>query len=237
LPKRWRLWCWLATSGAVACVIATGGRSAILFAGVILMAAIAWRFVGSRRGPALLIMVAATVVVAVVVLLWLPVDDSVVWKKLVLEYRLYSAQGRTDVYVESIGRLLERPLLGWGTQELASQAGWTYLRLGTHSELLNVTYRFGLLGLMGYLAIGVTFAIWCVQRISHLRRAAGESRRVNPMVLMGIGVGAMALNSLMHVVQWDVNVYWISLGLVGLVHALGTGPGPLAGDALRSAGS
>ena len=54
------------------------------------------------------------------------------------------------------------------------------------------------------------------------------------MVLMGFGVVAIALNALVHMVHWDVNVYWISLGLVGLVHAVGTGPGPLASAADRS---
>jgi hypothetical protein len=217
-------------------VLATGGRSAILFAGTILTAAAAWRFVGSRRGPALLVSVGAAVLVAVLLMLWLPVGDSVVWKKLVLEYRAFSAQGRVDVYVESIGRLLERPLLGWGTQELASQKGWTYLRLGTHSELLNMAYRFGLVGLFGYLAVGATFCIWYLQRISYFHRTQEESVRLNLMVLMGIGVGATALNALMHMVQWDVNAYWISLALVGLVHAVGTGPAPLASAAVRSTG-
>jgi hypothetical protein len=237
LPKGWRVWCWLAAGGAVAGVLATGGRSAILFTGTILLAAAAWRVVGSRRGPAVLISVAATVLIAVVLMLWLPVGDSVVWKKLVLEYRAYSAQGRVEVYIESIGRLLERPLFGWGTQELVSQKGWTYLRLGTHSELLNMAYRFGLVGLLGYLAVGATFGIWYVQRLAHLRSKSGESRRVDAMVLMGIGVAATASNALLHMVQWDVNVYWISLSLVGLVHALGTGPGPLASHASPTPGA
>jgi hypothetical protein len=234
LPKRWRVWCWLAAGGAVAGALATGGRSAILFAATILMAAAAWRFVGRRRGPALPFSVAAAALVAVVLMLWLPVGDSVVWKKLLLEYRAFSAQGRVDVYLESIGRLLERPVIGWGTQELASEKGWTYLRLGTHSELLNMAYRFGLVGFLGYLAVGATFCIWYLHRVSYLRANPRESRRMDLMVLMGFGVVAIALNALVHMVHWDVNVYWISLGLVGLVHAVGTGPGPLASAADRS---
>lgn len=237
LTKRWRVWCWLAAGGAVAGVLATGGRSAILFAGAILMAAAAWRLVGSRRGLALLISVGATVLVGVVLILWRTVDDPVVWKKLVLEYRAHSAQGRVEVYIESIGRLLERPFFGWGTQELVSEAGWTYLRLGTHSELLNMAYRFGLVGLLGYLAVGATFGIWYVQSLARLRSKRAEPRRVDAVVVMGIGVAAAASNALLHMVQWDVNVYWISLSLVGLVHALGTGPGPSASHGPPTSGA
>ena len=47
----------------------------------------------------------------------------------------------------------------------------------------------------------------------------------------------MALNSLVHMLQWDVNVYWISVSLAGLIHAVGGGRGPLAIAAIRSPGA
>jgi hypothetical protein len=228
LSKRWRVWCWLAAAGAIGCILATNSRSAMIFAGTILVAAAAWRFVGRRRGPALLVTATVMVVTAAVVALWLPVDDTVMWKKVVLEQRAYSAEGRVDIYFRSLRQLMERPLLGMGTQEIASQKGWTFLRLGTHSELLNMAYRFGLVGLFGYLAVGATFAVLYLHRLGHLLEVPGESRRIDLMVLMGIGVGVLALNALMHMIHWDVNVYWISLGLVGLIHAVGSGTGPLA---------
>ena len=237
LPRKWRAFCWLATAGAVLCTLASGGRTALLLACTLLGAVGMWRLLCRRRGQALMITILAMMVVGALVFLLLPVGDSAMAEQLLVEFRTKSLQGRADVYYESFLQLGEKPILGWGIQELASRAGWTYLRLGTHSELLNMAYRFGLLGLMAYLVIGGVFGIWYVDRIGHLRRARDEVTRVDMMVLMGIGLVVVALNSLIHMMQWDVNVYWLSVSLAGLVHAVGGGRGPLANVAIHSRGA
>ena len=96
-----------------------------------------------------MIPIVATMVVGVAILLLLPVGDSVMGEKLLLEFRAKSFQGRADIYYESLHQLGERPILGWGTQEMASRAGWTYPPSGHPQRVAQHGLPFWAIGAYG----------------------------------------------------------------------------------------
>ena len=42
------------------------------------------------------------------------------------------------------------------------------------------------------------------------------------MVVLGLGTVAIAVNSLVHMPNWDINVYWMSWCIPGLAHGVGS---------------
>ena len=187
----------------------------------LVVATVGWRLLGRRWGITLLVTTLVFILVGASVVLWFPVGDAVVGYKFLVDLREHSSRHRLEMYSESLAMLGEEPLFGWGVQEMASQAGSTRLRLGTHSELLNIAYRFGLVGLLAYLSVGVVFGIWYVHRLGYLRQAGVDALKIDLMMVLGLGALAIAVNSLAHMPQWDVNVFWISWCVPGLAHAVG----------------
>lgn len=221
LRRGWRMSSYLAAGGALVVLGLTGGRTAILFGLLIVLSWLLWRWLEKRVSGAVVILLGGLALGAVVSFLVVDFGGGSLWQTAMVEFRADSLRGRGAMYRASLDYLMRQPFLGLATQELASQAGSTYLRLGTHSEPLNVVFRFGIVGLAVFLATGAVFSVGYLQILRRLRSQTDSQEKVDVVVLLGIGIGAMVVNSLAHALQWDANVYSISWMLPGLVHGIG----------------
>jgi hypothetical protein len=219
LRGRWRAIAALSIITSVGLAVMSGSRTAVLLAAATAGMAGLEALNRSLQGAFFLVM-AVLVLLAAVLILVVPWTGESLIVKAFLMTRPESFVDRVAMYRETISAIAERPVLGWGIQEMASRAGATHLRLGTHSELLNVAYRFGLLGLISYLATGLVFVFWFSSALSRLSdRAANQSVR-DAVAVLGLSVMAVGLNATAHLMQWDANVYWISWCGVGFLHAV-----------------
>ena len=199
----------------------TGSRSGLLLAWGVLAALAFWSAIADkpwRRGA---IRVAAALVLAAALLAVIPVGDSTslergaAWERVLTDFRVNSFLDRVEVYQQTLARLGERPWTGWAIQGRPGEGG-RYLRLGTHSEWLNVAYRFGYVGLGLFVAAGVLYAGGLARRFR--RRPEG------PAVLLTLA--ALAATGLVRTFQWDLNVLWLAAAFLGTAKALLTSGAP-----------
>ncbi|MCP5119386.1 MAG: transposase, partial [bacterium] len=119
-------------------------------------------------------------------------------------------------YTQTVERLNERPLTGWGIQGRPGERS-RYLRLGTHSEALNVAYRFGWVGL-ALLALAAWF---------YSRRLVWRATCRPEGAALVLAVAALGLTALVRTFQWDLNVFWLVMAFLGTSAAR---PSRAAGD-------
>jgi len=222
------LWHRSAMMAVVAClllVVLTGSRSALLLSWGVVLGLMLWTALARRswgrwvvRGVVLAILLGGIVAVT-------PRgdgqswDDAAPWERVLIDFRVHSFLDRFEVYSRTFERLNERPLTGWGVQGRPGEGG-RYLRLGTHSEPLNVAYRFGWVGLGLMMAAALSYA-W-----KFIGRSAGLAERAALVMV----VGALGLTSLVRTFQWDLNVFWLVMAFLGTSAAR-------ASDLARSSGS
>jgi O-antigen ligase len=201
-------------------VLLTGSRSGLVLAWAVVavvafgsaIAAKPWRRQAVRAVVGVLLVAAVLAVV--------PFGDGsslehgALWEKVLTDFRVNSFIDRVELYSATIGRINERPWTGWGIQgrpgETVSGGRNRYLRLGTHSEPLNIAYRFGWVGLaLLLLAAGL-----------YVRRLARHATYRPESLPIVVTVAALGATALVRTLQWDLNVLWLVAAFLGASHTL-----------------
>lgn len=216
-------------AGAAVALVASGTRlpivGAVLVFGGVWGVSRLWR----RWGRSAWSLVGAILVVLSLGATLVPVHDGRTLVDLaVTELRPFSIQVRAEAYQRSVEGLRAHPWIGNGTQQVTSPAGgWgASMRRGTGSEYLNVAYRFGALGLLGYLAIWAV-VLWESRRpLVREWRLMGARGRPAAALWLATGAISVGLNALLHGLQWDVNLFWLSVLPAGFLLGMDAGLGP-----------
>jgi hypothetical protein len=144
------------------------------------------------------------------------VDDTLLnWLNLLFgEIRPGSIQDRLSVYVETFRLWAERPLLGWGSPMTVSSIALA--PVGTHSELLGLLFRFGLVGFLCYL--GIILSVWLqIGRV--LQQAAALQNRT----LLRLGTLIAAIFLAVNLMYFSYGFYfdftvillhWVTIGFI-----------------------
>lgn len=210
LAGAWRGVAVAGVGAALLLVPLTGSRSGVALSWGVVAALVAWRAIEPRpwrrwvvRGIVLALLVGALVAVV-------PrgdrgrLHDGAPWEKVLIDFRVKSFLDRLEVYTETVDKLNQRPWTGWGIQGRPGERD-RYLRLGTHSEPLNVAYRFGWVGLGLWTLAGLAFVTRFV------RASRGRPDRPEWILLLA----ALGLTALVRTFQWDLNVYWLVMAFLG----------------------
>lgn len=172
-----------------------------------LAAAMATLLLLVRIGVATRISIAAVLLVIVTLASFLDVG-AVMTKRFVEKGHSNAERGLNYTMIgEAVVRAPERFLLGYGTQRDVSEMD---IPLGSHSTYLGILYKYGMIGLLLYLA-GLLTTLW------RLRRAIQHDHRTRLM-------GAVLMTSLVQIavqglfIEIDVDVVYMALWwiLVGL---------------------
>ncbi len=218
LDRPWRRVGVAALTASLAALVMSRSRLGIAFAAAALAAGALWRALASRPWRRSAVRACVALLLLALVWLFVPLGGSAPWERAFVDVRINSFIDRLDTYRATFQRVGERPLFGWGIQEQARD-GDGYLRLGTHSEFLNVLYRFGWCGLALYLAtwgaVAVRFAA------GFLEKAAREDdEELTDLFIVGVALVALAGTALFRELQWDLNVFWLCTALAGTARAL-----------------
>lgn len=215
----WRLLNGLAFVGGLGAMILSGSRTGLLFLLLAFGSVLFWRLITRPFGMIVSLSLALTATSLAVILLFTPLyGGESAWHRLFVNYRPGSHSARLTMYQETWRAFTVGPIFGHGVQEMATRSGDTYLRLGSHSEVLSALYRFGLPGLAAYLVVGISIASWIWRELRKEYILNRGSVRTNLLVISAIGIATIAGNGLVHRLAWDVNVYWLSWLIPGLAH-------------------
>lgn len=138
-----------------------------------------------------------------------------------IEARSGSWYARRTIYTETFELLPQHPISGWG--ESVRIAGRpTTNAAGTHSDILQVLFQRGVVGLAFYTLLwGALWARW-LATIRHSIPPASKQA----LVLMGIGLFTFQLQSVFSAWQWDhgtMLVIWTYWGILISSHTILTG--------------
>lgn len=214
LGADWRLITYPGLTVVLWLTLLTGSRSGLLTLCGAWGAYLLWQLVGGRPDRRWITRTIVAVLLLAALLMVIPTGDraageqSAAWERLLTNFRIDSFIDRLDVYFETLDRLGERPLTGWGIQGRPGARN-RFLRLGTHSELLNVGYRFGWVGLALFAGAGAVYA-------RRLWRAPPRPERA----IVIVTVAALAATALVRTFQWDLNVLWLLAAFLGSGRAL-----------------
>ncbi len=206
----------------------TGSRSGLLLAWSVLLALLVWSRVAGKPWRRAAIRALAGLLLVGALLAVIPVGDGsslehgAAWERVLTDFRVNSFLDRVEVYQQTFERLGQRPWTGWGVQGRPGEGG-RYLRLGTHSEWLNVAYRFGYVGLGLFVAVGALYA---------LGLARSKPRPERPAIVLTLV--ALAVTGLVRTFQWDLNVFWLLAAFLGSAKALLPPPSRFTGGAAAS---
>jgi len=210
LRGAWKL---AATAGATAALmlgVLTGSRSGLVLAAGVVLALGLWSLIENWRWRRHLIRVLVGLVLLFGIYAAIPRGDGTSlehgapWERALTDFRVKSFLDRVEVYRDSVERMNERPLTGWGVQG-SPREGRRYLKLGTHSEPLNVAFRFGWVGL--FLALMAAGAY--VVRLARCGRRSPDAA-ISVLVLL-----ALAATGMVRTFQWDLNVLWLVVAFLG----------------------
>lgn len=195
----------------------TTGRGAILsFVG-----ALAVFFVSGRRRLVQVLAVATLTTAVAIGTLLVPQERlAETFSSAALARGSGSYQSRMTIYRYTLMGIVERPLLGWGTERDITDIDGFPLPAGSHSGWLSVPYRHGLVGAALYLAMLVLAwrstahrqgaPRWLTELRTHLRWG----------LVAGVGVGAVTV---LNIDSVTFIAFWLVIGL-----GCATGSGALA---------
>lgn len=128
--------------------------------------------------------------------------------------RTGSLYDRLAVYEATLQLWMERPLTGWGAPKVVS--GVNLAPAGTHSQLLGILFRFGLIGFLAYLAI---LALIWAQIGAKLRQAAHRKNQQDWNLIITIATIFLAMHImyLSYEFFFDftlVLLFWTTIGLI-----------------------
>ncbi len=135
---------------------------------------------------------------------------------LIYDFRPYSVLSRVLVYERSWELVLQKPIWGWGTL-LKLEGLPSEFSAGSHSDYLNVLFRFGIPGLLMYLAY--IFAMGRALWKAYLAVPLGDGKRFLRICLALMA--AMLVRQVTSELFWDlyvVSLLWAVWGL-GLARA------------------
>jgi hypothetical protein len=212
-----------ALAGSFGCLLMSRSRLAIAFGTASVGIAVLWRALEHRPWRRAAMRALGAVGLLVAVWITVPIGGEALWERAFIDLRADSFIDRVDTYAATLERVGQRPLLGWGIQERAAE-GRDFLRVGTHSDFLNVLYRFGWCGLTLYLATWVSVALGLGRSLLSVA-AAEEDGRLTDLLVLAAALAAVAANALFRELQWDANVFWLcgALAGVGRAHAWAAG--------------
>lgn len=213
--KNRRLQSFLLLVGCVGTLILTDSRFSIL---ILLFVTVVSFFVGSRifirirRDQLAIVLVLfflfVLVAAAVAVFLWF--DDII---SLFTQHRATSASTRFTIYTESISKILDNPLWGYGHPVEIPGLKSIYA-LGTHSSLLGVAFHFGVIALSIYVLYYLSVwraAVFNFRRISNSRDRAFYS-------FVCLSLLAFNIRELADIWWWDTMLCFFYVFIVSYVY-------------------
>jgi len=220
--KGWRVVSWLGVGAGLLIALLTRGRAAILAMGGGLIVWLVCRPIVRRWGLRGMRYALLFGLLAATILVTMPLRGGSLLDRALVGMRVGSFIDRTAVYGATLQATLHRPWLGFGTRQTAPEAHGSglFLRLGSHSDPLNVAYRFGLTGLALYLAAGISVGVeWLRGFKNSLKAPFDQSRVMGLWLAVGVGLVATAFAASFIDLQLDVNAYWLCWLIAGLAYA------------------
>jgi O-antigen ligase len=187
---------WLCSGILALAVVRTGSRGAV----VAVVAALSFFFL---RGKSLATKVKLGLIAfaGIIVLAWASYQVEAVrlrWEKTFYDH---STSGREIIYAETIGMILESPLIGWGPVnhlwELGPRVGWPYR--DEHNVYLWILAEVGIVGATPFF-IGLWLCLRAAWRVRH------GLRGVLPLVML-LFILAASMNVTLHKRKY----YWVVL--------------------------
>ncbi|MFC2171023.1 O-antigen ligase family protein [Acidobacteriota bacterium] len=141
---------------------------------------------------------------------------------------------RERVYRQTLKGVMERPVLGWGTERDFPKSRFP---AGSHSYYLGILYKQGFIGLLIFM--GIWFSLWRGTKPSKLNRSADPSNRSKLMLMHYARFVIMAamINSLTDSLDLDATtmaVMWLIFALAISSHHIGSQEGKEARVGARS---
>ena len=133
-----------------------------------------------------------------------------------LEVREASFWGRFVLYQATLSLWIERPLVGWGVSVPISSV--TLAPVGTHSELLGVLFRTGLIGFILYLLVMVFIWLQIGLRIRQATRM-NNLRAMRISTLIAAVYFAINLMYFTYSFYWDFSVVLLTWTTIGLIYS------------------
>ncbi|MGB9594262.1 MAG: O-antigen ligase family protein, partial [Anaerolineae bacterium] len=143
-------------AGLLVCLVGTESRIAYLAFGAGLVALAVYVSRSWRRPIRVAVFAGIAVLVLAAVVIGFGGPDRL-WQAVVVEWRPGSLVVRSRVYEETFRLLPEHPIAGWGVQQRIVGKSTSY-SAGSHSSILAMWFRHGIVGLALY--VGLWVSIW-----------------------------------------------------------------------------
>lgn len=124
-----------------------------------------------------------------------------------------STTSRLTIYRATLEGILERPILGWGTERDITTVDNFELPAGSHSHYLGFLYKHGLIGLAALLAF-MAVIMWQIWATLRAQRNAGENEATVMLSFVGWSLLTAALTGLTSVLDLDATLallVWVTL--------------------------
>jgi O-antigen ligase len=165
------------------------------------------------------ILLPLTLIILGVALTIITLNNQTPWQlfnMLFVEVRTGSLYDRLSVYEATLRLWAERPITGWGAPKAVS--GVNLAPAGTHSQLLGILFRFGLIGFFAYFSILVLIWAQINHKLSHASRAKDIQSWRLILIIATIFLSILIMH-LFYEFYFDYGIVLLSWTTIGLAYS------------------